>query len=503
MRRHALTRGDHLVVIGCGPVAVRLVDELLPEVRAGRLRVTVIGAEQRAGYNRVLVGEYAVGRAGLDDLTMVDPEAWAAAGVTLLLGAEVRWLDRAARVAHVRRAGTDLELAFDAVVFAVGARARVPVLRGLNPDPGAIEHLPEGVTVLRTPDDADGVRRVVTGRGRVLVLGGGVLGLEVALAAHEEGCRVSVVHHRPWLLTRSTDAAGGAMLGRVLAGRGVTVIPDAIARSVQLDETGRFRALALADGRVLPADVLVLACGTTPRTRVAEGAGLRIGTGILVNHDLEADPEARMFAIGDCAEVLCSDPACTVCPPRRGHGPSGLIGPGWQQAAWLARRFAHELDADGAAGAGPLEPLASTEPDTIRLKSRPGRPVGGRRGPVRQADRSRRPPRRLRRPGHAADRSRARPGVRERAGAARGPEQPLPARRTRAGPGPGRAHGDRHRLSVRRRAGGIRARGDRGRLAHAGRYPAGDPRGHRLRQLPGGRPPPPRAAARRHRLTTW
>ena len=127
----------------------------------------------------------------------------------------------------------------------------------------------------------------------------------------------------------------------------------------------------------------------TLSTRVAEGAGLTIGEGIVVNHDLEADPEARVFAIGDCAEVLCSDPTCTVCPPRRGRGPAGLVGPGWQQASWLARRFARELGEP----LEPLEPLATAarhHPAQVpsvasrRVESYVGA-LGGRAGRLRVA----------------------------------------------------------------------------------------------------------------------
>jgi assimilatory nitrate reductase electron transfer subunit len=362
MRRHTLTAGEHVLVVGFGPVAVRLVDGLLPEVARGRLRVTVVGAEERPGYNRVLLGEYAVGRYSAAGLDIVDSAGWQAAGVEVRIGCRVQWLDRSARVAQLADGS---RIGYDVVVLAVGARANIPRLRGINPDPAAA-HLPAGVTALRTVSDADQVRAVVSEQGRVIVLGGGVLGLEVALAAHEEGCAVTVVHHRPWLLTRSTDRSGGAMLNRALAERGVTVLADVVCRGVRLDQDRRVTGLVLDDHRVVGSDLLILGCGTTPRTQIATGAGLTVDRGIVVNHDLEADPESRVFAIGDCAEVLCNNPTCTVCPSRRGRGPAGLVGPGWQQASWLARRFAHEL----AESVEPLEPFPSIEPDVIRLKSR-------------------------------------------------------------------------------------------------------------------------------------
>lgn len=365
IQKYEPRRGDTVLVVGFGPVAVRLVEELLPAVDAGDLHICVVGEEVHAGYNRVLVGEYGVGRIEQAGMDLVDLADWRARGIDVRLDTRVAWLDRSARQAHlVDDAGASI-VDYDVVVLAVGARANVPVLRGINPDPAASAHLPAGVTVLRTPDDAADLREVVAHGGRVVVLGGGVLGVEVALAAHEEGCPVTVVHHRPWLLTRSTDAIAGAMLNTVLARHGVEVVTDAVAKEVVLGASG-FRGLRLADGRTVEGDVLVLSCGVTPRTRIAEGAGLRVGRGIVVNHELEADLEARVFAIGDCAEVLCEDPSCPVCPGRVGRGPLGLVGPGWRQAEWLARRITAALQDDP----GPLEPLVEEDVDSVRLKAR-------------------------------------------------------------------------------------------------------------------------------------
>lgn len=340
IQKYEPRRGDRLLVVGFGPVAVRLVEELLPAVHAGDLRICVVGEEPRPGYNRVLVGEYGVGRVDEPGLALVDLDDWRSAGVEVRTGTAVTWLDRSARQAHLvdRATGADDTVDFDLVALAVGARANIPVLRGINPDPAAGGHLPSRVTVLRTP---------------------------------EEGCPVTVVHHRPWLLTRSTDAIAGAMLNAVLVRHGVEVVTDAIANEV-VHRDGAFRALRLADGRTVEGDVLVLSCGVTPRTRIAAGAGLSVARGIVVDHELEADLEARVFALGDCAEVLCDDPSCPVCPVcpvcpgRAGRGPVGLVGPGWRQAEWLARRISAALRGDP----GPLEPLVEEDVDSVRLKAR-------------------------------------------------------------------------------------------------------------------------------------
>ncbi|MEX5237394.1 FAD-dependent oxidoreductase [Kocuria arenosa] len=363
--------GEHVVVIGFGPVAARFVDDVAGLAAAGTIRLTVIGGELDPAYNRVLVGEHAMGRTELAAMGLADPESLSQSGIDVLLGTEVTRIDRSRRVLHVTGGptGEARELGYDRLVLSTGARPNLPVLRGINPDPRAYEHLPTGVTGLRDLRDARAVREVVDRRGRVVVLGGGVLGLEAALAASEVGCPVTVVHHAPWVMTRSLDAAGGALLGRALADAGVGVVSGTQAREVLLDEDRRFRGLLLEDGREVPGELLLLSIGVTARTELAEGAGLRTARGVVVNHELEADVEQRVFAIGDCAEVLCKDPSCQVCPGREGVGPSGLVGPGWRQAEWLAARFHAELEAVADGGTAVLAPLTSGPAGAVRLKA--------------------------------------------------------------------------------------------------------------------------------------
>ncbi|WP_298582631.1 FAD-dependent oxidoreductase [uncultured Kocuria sp.] len=363
--------GEHVVVIGFGPVAARFVDDVADLAAAGTIRLTVVGGEPDPAYNRVLVGEHAMGRAERATMGLADPESLARSGIDVLLGTQVTRIDRSRRILRLTDGptGETRELGYDRLVLATGARPNLPVLRGINPDPNAYEHLPAGVTALRDLRDARAVREVVERRGRVVVLGGGVLGLEAALAAGEVGCPVTVVHHAPWVMTRSLDAAGGALLGRALADAGVGVVSGTPAREVLLDEDRRFRGLLLEDGREVPGELLLLSIGVTARTELAEGAGLRTARGVVVDHELEADVEQRVFAIGDCAEVLCQDPSCQVCPGREGMGPSGLVGPGWRQAEWLAARFRAELEAVAEGGTAVLAPLTGGPAGAVRLKA--------------------------------------------------------------------------------------------------------------------------------------
>ena len=355
---------EQIVIVGFGPVAARLVDELLPALRAGQVGLTVIGQETEAAYNRVLVADLGVGRTTPEALALADAAALVADGVDVRLGVKVRRVDRA-RQSVLLSDGTTAH--YDRLVFATGSRPVVPNLTGLNPDPAA-PVLPPGVTALRDLRDAGVLRTAVEGRKRVVVLGGGVLGLETALAAAEEGATVTVVHNGPHPLGRNIDRGGGAVLAASLRSCGVRMAGNARSTGIEHNgPDGGFSALLLDDGSAIDGDLLVLSCGVRPRIELAEGCGLSTGTGILVDHRLRAHHEPHIFAIGDCAEVRCPDPACIEC--RTARGPSGLVGPGWRQAEWLAEYLL--LLSEGAVeDAEALPPLPQEKPGVIVLKAR-------------------------------------------------------------------------------------------------------------------------------------
>ena len=372
-----MTRPLRIVLVGYGPVGARLVEELLPSVEAGEAELVVVGAENDDAYNRVLVAEYAVGAASRDRLDVTDTEAARAAGVDVRLG------DVAVRIDRVRQRvllSSGAELPYDRLVLATGARANIPTLDGLQhtrrerqAEPSAeldrgARPLPRGVVALRDLTDAEAVAPIVAGGGRIVVLGAGVLGVEFALLAAEHGAQVVVVHHGSVPMARNLDEAGGRMLSRAARALGVGMAAHARAESIGFrdDESGRvFDGIGCADGTYIPGDLLVLSCGVGARVELAAAAGLACSAGILVDEELRSWSDPDVFAIGDCAQVASPDDAA---PDGRVPGaPSGLIGPGWRQAAALARR----LRAEAAGGvAGPDAVVALRERSTaVMLKA--------------------------------------------------------------------------------------------------------------------------------------
>lgn len=369
---------ERIVLLGYGPVGARFVEELLPAVRAGAVALTVVGAESADAYNRVLLAEYAVGRAPRDRLDVTDTDAARRAGVEVRLGTAAVGLDRVRRI--VRLDSGEL-IGYDRLVLATGARANVPTLAGMEsarrsrtaPPAGAREldlgvaPLPRGVVALRDLADAEVVRAAVRAARRIVVLGAGVLGMEVALAAAEQGAEVVAVYHSDVPMGRNLDTGGGRMLARAARSAGVAMVAHARAEVVltgtDADGRQRFDALLCADGKQIGGDLLLLSCGVSGRTELAAAAGLAVSTGVLVDGELRSWADPLVFAIGDCAHV--ARPADAGPGGLVPGGPSGLIGPGWRQAEWLAARFMAELDQGAQAPVAPAE----TRPTVVMLKA--------------------------------------------------------------------------------------------------------------------------------------
>ncbi|ODT36840.1 MAG: hypothetical protein ABS60_14740 [Microbacterium sp. SCN 71-17] len=336
---------ERVVLVGYGPVGARLVEGLLPAVRDGRIDLTVVGAETHDVYNRVLLAEYAVRRMDRDGLDMGDRRVAEEAGVRFHLGSAVVGIDRHLRTVRLH---DGIRMPYDRLVLATGARANVPTLAGMErarrdrtaraATPDSLDlgtaPLPRGVVALRDLADAEHVRTAVAEGRRIVVLGAGVLGMELALAAAEAGAKVIVAYHSAAPMNRTLDENGGRVLAAAATAAGVTMVHHARAESIvhRYDDHGQawFDGLACADGRVLAGDLLVLSCGIGARTELAFHSGLATSTGILVDGSSRSWTDERVFAIGDCAHS--ADPADADAHGRVPGGPSGLVGPGWRQA---------------------------------------------------------------------------------------------------------------------------------------------------------------------------
>jgi nitrite reductase (NADH) large subunit len=277
---------EKLVVIGAGMASGRMLEHLF-EAGADRFDVTLFGAEPRGNYNRIMLSPVLAGEKSYDQIVTHDADWYAAHEVACRFGDTVTKIDRKARL--VRSAGG--ETPYDRLVIATGSAPFIIPVAGRD--------LP-GVTAFR---DLDDVERMIAAAGRknaaAVVIGGGLLGLEAAAALKLRGMDVVVLHLMGHLMERQLDAAAGYLLQKELEGRGIRIHCKAQTKAILGDR--RAEAVLLDNGTVYPADIVVMAVGIRPETRIATDAGLHVERGIVVDDQMfTSDP--AILAVGECCE---------------------------------------------------------------------------------------------------------------------------------------------------------------------------------------------------------
>jgi len=302
---------EHLVVIGNGMAAICLVEELVR--RRAPLRLTVIGDEPGPAYNRILLSALLEGSHPAEELRLRDPSWYADSGVELIAGVRVVRIDRDERVV---RLADGRSVPYDRLVLATGSVAALPPIRGLVTPEG---DLSPKVHAFRSMADCVALMRALPRAGRAVVVGGGLLGLQVARALGVRGLEVDLVEAAPHLLASHIGEAAGIVLRRSVEKLGCEVYPQT--RAVKLTDEG----LRLDTGYLLRADLFVITAGARPATSLATAAGLFVRRGVVVDKTLTSVTDDRIQAIGDCAEY-------------RGRT-SGFVSPAWEQAGVLAARL--------------------------------------------------------------------------------------------------------------------------------------------------------------------
>ena len=303
-----------VVVVGAGMVGHRFADELRRLDPAAD--ITLLGEENYEPYNRVLLTDLLAGRVDLAGLTLTSLEDT----VDVRLGQPVLEIDRSRRQVITADHAVD----YDHLVLATGARGRV------IPVPGLREGLPRGAHVLRELDDARDVKAAALNARHAVIIGGGPLGLEAAAALRHRGVGVTVLSIMDTLLDTVLDPTVSEIVEATSSDLGIEFLGGVQIESVDVKD-GQVESVhvVLPDGanRRIDAQIVILAAGSVPNTRLAAEAGLETAQGIVVGHDLRTTSDPWISAIGDCAQTPV--------------GTSGLVAPGWAQARELAKNLVH------------------------------------------------------------------------------------------------------------------------------------------------------------------
>jgi len=278
---------EKLVIIGNGMAPGRMLEHLL-DAAPGRYEVTIFNAEPRVNYDRIMLSPVLSGEKDYEQIIIHGDGWYIKNGITLYKGHKVTAIDRVAKTVTSEHG---VAAPYDKLVIATGS---VPLIL---PVPG--NELP-GVLSYRDLDDVKAMLLAAQSRAKAVVIGGGLLGLEAAAGLQARDMDVTVLHLMPTLMERQLDPVAGYMLQRELEGRGIQIITKAQTKAIL--GTRYVEGVALEDGRVIEARLVVMAAGIRPNAWIGREAGLAVNRGILVDDTMRtSDPD--IIALGECAEV--------------------------------------------------------------------------------------------------------------------------------------------------------------------------------------------------------
>jgi nitrite reductase (NADH) large subunit len=301
---------EPLVIVGNGMAAARLVDELV-KTSLGRYAIAVIGEEPRLAYNRVLLSSVLAGETTSHDIELRPANWWRDRGVTVKYGCRVTEVDVGRN--ELKIAG-DESIEYSRLVLATGSTPLRLNLPGVDL---------AGVCTFRDSRDVDMLLALAARKRPVVVIGGGLLGLEAAYGLAKAGTPVTLLHLMDRLMERQLDLPAADLLKTLVERTGVEVVLKADTARIHGEK--RVEGVELADGRRIAADAVVFAAGIRPNTSLAKGSGLLINRGVVVDDCLQTSTD-NIFALGECAEHR------GIC--------YGLVEPAYEQAHVLAQHLA-------------------------------------------------------------------------------------------------------------------------------------------------------------------
>ena len=251
--------------------------------------IFVFDTEKCGLYSKVRLPEFVAGTIPEGKLMLANEEAFHALNIQTFFGTQVSLIHR--NVHQIQIEGGQL-FPYDKLILATGADAFIPQVNDLD----LVRYFK-----LRTLNDAKRIIETAeTGHKKVLIVGGGLLGLEAAWALTQRGCDATVAEFMDRLLPKQLNGKQSAVLQEKLSGMGMKFKLNTSLNSVEKVNDGTIRAV-FNDGFAMECSLLLFAAGIRARTDLAKKAKLEVGRAIQVNHRLQTSPD--ICAAGDCAEI--------------------------------------------------------------------------------------------------------------------------------------------------------------------------------------------------------
>ncbi|MHA1741597.1 MAG: FAD-dependent oxidoreductase [Candidatus Thorarchaeota archaeon] len=287
---------ERIIVIGCGAAGATAAMQARKFNR--KTEIAIINEEPYSQYSRCGLPYTISGKVReFNDLILMPPENWASLKIDAKFSTRVTRIDHSSRTVEYEGPDGSGTASYDSLVFATGARNADPPIEGLDK---------QRVYGLRSMDDAKALAKEAERAKNMVIIGGGLIGMEAAEAFHERGLNVTVVEFLPHVLLAMVDPDMAQIVEEQVRQHGVRLMTNTAAEAVLGEDAPkavRVKNRETGDVEEIPADAVIVATGVRPVTELAESIGVEIGPtrGIKVDDHMRTNLDG-VYACGDCAE---------------------------------------------------------------------------------------------------------------------------------------------------------------------------------------------------------
>ena len=273
------------VILGNGAAGHYAAEAIRKRDRTGT--ITMISNEPYRTYNRPMLTKSIMAGLNEEQIAVEDASWYEENHIYQILGHEVVKIDPEAKEVHLDDGS---KYHYTKLIYALGSECFIPPIKGADKD---------GVIAIRRLSDTKKVAEKLKETKHAVVIGGGVLGLEAAWELKKSRCEVTVLELAPVLMGRQLDKTAGEMLKKISEGQGIQIHTGVQIEAIEGGE--KAEGVRLADGTVIPAELVIVSCGVRANTVLAKEAGIETDRAVIVNEKMETNiPD--IYACGDCAQ---------------------------------------------------------------------------------------------------------------------------------------------------------------------------------------------------------
>lgn len=273
------------IILGNGAAGHYAAEAIRKRDRTGT--ITMISNEPYRTYNRPMLTKSIMAGLNEEQIAVEDASWYEENHIYQILGHEVVKIDPEAKEVHLDDGS---KYHYTKLIYALGSECFIPPIKGADKD---------GVIAIRRLSDTKKVAEKLKETKHAVVIGGGVLGLEAAWELKKSRCEVTVLELAPVLMGRQLDKTAGEMLKKISEGQGIQIHTGGQIEAIEGGE--KAEGVRLADGTVIPAELVIVSCGVRANTALAKEAGIETDRAVIVNEKMETNiPD--IYACGDCAQ---------------------------------------------------------------------------------------------------------------------------------------------------------------------------------------------------------